>query len=74
VTFFGSPKGAPAVGFKAIESDENSITFVNTSHDFPQRVRYVRSVAGIDAEVSLADGSKADRWSYRRTAGGPNGK
>lgn len=74
VTFFGSPKGAPAVGFKAIQSDENSITFVNASHDFPQRVRYVLSSAGIDAEVSLADGSNANRWSYRRTAGGPNGK
>jgi hypothetical protein len=74
VTFYGSPKGVSAVGFKAIQSDENSITFVNASHDFPQRVRYVLSSAGIDVEVSLADGSKANRWSYRRTAGGPNGK
>ena len=73
VTFYGSPKGAPAVGFNAVQSDENSITFVNSAHDFPQRVRYVRSAAGIDAEVSLADGSKANRWKYRRTAVGPDG-
>jgi hypothetical protein len=69
VTFFGSPKGAPAVGFKAVEADGNSVTFVNAGHDYPQRVRYIVTDSGLDAEVSLADGSKAERWSYKRTAG-----
>lgn len=68
-TFYGSPKGAPAVGFRATEADARSITFVNTGHDYPQRVRYVVTDTGIDAEVSLADGSNPNRWSYRRTAG-----
>ena len=71
VIFYGSPKGAPAVGFKAIESDAKSVTFVNPDHDYPQRVRYVVSETGLDAEVSLVDGSKPNRWSYRRTAGVP---
>lgn len=69
VTFYGSPKGAPAVGFKASEADGKSVTFVNPGHDYPQRVRYVATDIGLDAEVSLADGSKAERWSYKRTAG-----
>lgn len=69
VTFYGSPKGAPAVGFKATEANAKSITFINATHDYPQRVRYVVTEAGLDAEVSLADGSKPNRWSYRRTAG-----
>jgi len=69
VTFYGSPKGAPAVGFAASEADGNSITFVNPAHDYPQRVRYAVTNDGLDAEVSLADGSKAERWSYKRTAG-----
>ena len=69
VTFFGSPKGAPAVGFKATQADGKSITFINASHDYPQRVRYVATESGLDAEVSLADGSKPNRWTYRRTAG-----
>ncbi len=69
LTFYGSPKGAPPVGFKAIEADGKSITFVNASHDYPQRVRYLATEAGIDAEVSLADGSRPNQWSYRRTAG-----
>jgi hypothetical protein len=69
LTFYGSPKGAPAVGFKAVESDAGSITFVNASNDYPQRVRYLATETGLDAEVSLADGSKPNKWSYRRTAG-----
>jgi ABC-type sugar transport system substrate-binding protein len=69
LTFYGSPKGAPAVAFKAVEADGKSITFVNSGHDYPQRVRYVVTANGLDAEVSLTDGSKPNRWSYRRTAG-----
>lgn len=71
VTFYGSPKGAPAVGFKATETDDKSITFVNAGHDYPQRLRYAVTEAGLDAEISLADGSKPNRWSYKRTAGAP---
>ena len=69
LTFYGSPKGAPQVGFKAVDSDARSITFVNASHDYPQRVRYLATEAGLDAEISLADGSKPNKWRYRRTAG-----
>ena len=69
VIFYGSPKGVPAVGFKATEADSKSITFVNADHDYPQRVRYALTEGGLDAETSLADGSKVERWSYKRTAG-----
>ena len=68
VTFYGSPKGAPAVGFKASQADGKSITFINAAHDYPQRVRYLATDKGLEAEVSLADGSKAERWNYKRTA------
>jgi hypothetical protein len=68
VTFYGSPKGAAPVGFRAIEADGDSITFVNAAHDYPQLVRYAISDEGLNAEVSLADGSKPNRWSYRRAA------
>jgi hypothetical protein len=66
VTFYGSPKGAAPVPFKATQSDGKSITFVNAAHDYPQRVSYRITDAGLDAEVSLADGSKPGRWSYKR--------
>lgn len=71
VTFYGSPKGASAVAFKATAVSDKQITFVNTRHDYPQRVRYVAAADGIDAEVSLADGTKPQRWRYRRTGSSP---
>ena len=67
LTFFGSPKGAPAVGFKATEVGATAITFVNAGHDYPQRIRYEQTGDGLNAEVSLSDGSKANRWTYRRS-------
>src|SRR5262245_14193876 len=66
VTFFGSPKGAAPVPFKATASDNTSITFVNAAHDYPQRVSYKLTADALEAEISLADGSKPNRWSYRR--------
>jgi ABC-type sugar transport system substrate-binding protein len=66
VSFYGSPKGAPPVAFRATEAGPDRITFINAAHDFPQRVSYVRTTTGLDAEVSLADGTKPMRWSYRR--------
>ncbi|HVJ71399.1 MAG TPA: DUF6265 family protein [Sphingomicrobium sp.] len=69
LTFYGSLKGATPVGFKSTEASATSITFVNPGHDYPQRVRYVATEARLDAEVSLADGSKPNRWSYKRKAG-----
>ena len=66
VTFYGSPKGASAVPFMASASNANSITFHNAAHDYPQRVKYTLSEDGLDAEVSLADGSKPNRWRYQR--------
>lgn len=67
VTFYGSPNGSTPVAFKATAADANSITFVSAAHDYPQRVRYLVTGDGIDAEVSLADGSKPNRWRYRRS-------
>lgn len=72
VSFYGSPKGTPAVAFKATKVGESEIIFANPAHDFPQRVRYIRTATGIDAEVSLADGTRPMRWSYRRS-GSPTG-
>lgn len=67
--FYGSPKGTPAVAFKAIEANATSITFVNSGHDYPQRVRYLMTGDRLAAEVSLADGTKPSRWRYRRSSG-----
>ncbi|HEV2043874.1 MAG TPA: DUF6265 family protein [Sphingomicrobium sp.] len=72
LSFYGSPKGATPVAFKATQVNESEIVFANPTHDFPQRIRYLRTAAGIDAEISLTNGTKPVRWSYRRS-GSPTG-
>jgi hypothetical protein len=47
------------------------VTFVNPANDFPQRVRYRRTATGLEAEISLLDGSKPVRWSYRSSRSRP---
>ena len=64
-TFYGSPKGAAPVAFRLTQSSADEAVFVNPSHDYPQRIRYRRTATGIAAEISLADGSKPNRWTYR---------
>lgn len=70
MAFFGAPEGEGRTMFQLEEAGTNALTFVNRSHDYPQRVRYWRDGERLLAEVSLADGSRPMRWSYRR-AGTP---
>jgi hypothetical protein len=65
LTFYGAPKGQNRTAFAWVRtSSEPGITFVNAGHDYPQRIRYWRDGKYLMAEVSLADGSKAQRWRY----------
>jgi hypothetical protein len=67
LSFFASPKGAPPVAFKSAKVSDTEVEFVNSAHDYPQRIRYVRTTTGIDAETSLIDGDRLVHWSYRRS-------
>jgi hypothetical protein len=65
ITFYGAPKGQNRTGFAWVrDSKDPGITFANAGHDYPQRIRYWRDGKYLNAEVSLADGSKAQRWRY----------
>lgn len=63
--YLPQPGGKPPVAFRAVPGGEG-VTFVNAAHDYPQRIHY--RVAGdvMTAEISLADGSKAMRWTFNR--------
>lgn len=69
LTFWASPKGSKAVPFRMISGGENEIVFESKANDYPQRVRYWREGKSLKAEISLADGSKAMRWSYSPIGG-----
>ena len=68
--FHASPRGAPAVAFRAVAASASEIVFANPANDYPQRIRYARTAKGFEAEISLADGSKAERWTFA-AMGGP---
>ncbi len=66
ISYIASPGGMPAVAFRVSASTSRSLTFTKPDHDYPQRIRYWRDGAALIAEISLADGSKAKQWRYRR--------
>jgi hypothetical protein len=65
LTFYGAPGGKNRTAFSWVRtSTDPGVTFVNLGHDYPQRIRYWREGRDLIAEVSLGDGSKAQRWRY----------
>ena len=64
MTFYGAPHGEGRTPFVWVPSADKGVTFVNESHDYPQRIRYWREGQDLIAEVSLKDGTNAKRWRY----------
>ena len=65
LAFYGAPGGVGRTRFAA-RADGQGVTFVNAGHDYPQRIRYWREGDALLAEASLADGSRAKRWRFKR--------
>jgi hypothetical protein len=66
ITLMASPRGRPAVPFKARVVSANAVEFTNGAHDYPQRIRYELKGDRLEAEISLIDGSKPVKWTYTR--------
>jgi hypothetical protein len=66
VVFLAAPGGKDWTLFPSAPDAEGGVTFLNTRHDYPQRIRYWREGDRLNAEISLGDGSRAERWSYKR--------
>lgn len=64
--YLAQPGGQPAVTFRLTAHDATGATFDNPAHDFPQRIRYVRTGDTMVATISALDGSNAMSWTYRR--------
>jgi hypothetical protein len=74
LSFWGSPKGAPAVPFRLVSITATQAVFLNPGHDYPQRIAYRREGAALIATISLADGSRPMSWRYKRVCPGQNGR
>lgn len=64
--YLAQPGGRSPVPFRLTAHDATSATFENPAHDFPQRIRYVRTGDSMVATISALDGSNAMSWTYRR--------
>ena len=64
--YIAQPGGRAPVVFPLVRRDGMSATFENPAHDYPQRIHYVRDGDAMTATISLVDGSKPMRWTFRR--------
>ena len=64
--YLAQPGGRPGTAFRLTARDGTSATFDNPQHDFPQRIRYVRTGNIMVATISRLDGSNAMSWTFRR--------
>lgn len=68
LAFWAVAEDQKPVRFAAIEHSKQSILFANTTHDYPQHIRYWREGKVLHAEISLADGSRAIRFRFDRAS------
>lgn len=62
--FWASPQGGQRVAFPLASRTASEMVFANPAHDYPQRIRYWRDGATLNAEISMLDGSKPMRWHF----------
>ena len=62
--FNAYPRGVGPSPFPAIELAENSVTFANAEHDYPQKISYWRDRDQLRATISLFDGSQENAFTF----------
>ena len=64
LTYWASPDGGTRIPFPLASRTATEMVFANPAHDYPQRIRYWRDGATLNAEISMLDGSKPMRWHF----------
>ncbi len=62
--FNAYPAGAGPSAFPAVNQGDETITFANPDHDFPQKIRYWRDGNALRATISLIDDSRQGAFNY----------
>lgn len=63
-TFNAYPRGDGPSPFPAMELAEETVTFANAEHDYPQKIRYWRTGDRLRATISKFDGSQANAFAF----------
>jgi len=69
IVYFASPRGRPAVPFRAVESKDNRVVFENKQHDFPKRIIYWLGGDGslhARIEGDPGDTEAAMEWTWKK--------
>jgi len=66
VAYIAMPGGAPPTVFLAATIEDGVAVFENGKHDYPQRIRYEKTAAGLTATISLLDGAKAKAYVFTK--------
>lgn len=67
---FAYPLGRGPTQFDLVSESEADVTFESPENDYPQRILYRTTEDGLEAVISLLDGSREKRWDYRPCKGG----
>lgn len=70
LVYIAQPRGAPPTRFAmlgtAAPTPAGGVTFQNLANDYPQRISYRMVGTEMVAEIAMADGSRLQRWTFRR--------
>jgi hypothetical protein len=66
LAYVASPNGAAPTSFELAKLEQHAVEFANAEHDYPQRIRYQRTDAGVTATISLLDGGKAQQFVFKK--------
>jgi len=66
LSFWGSPKGTPAVPFRLVSMSDAEAVFENPRHDYPVRIVYRRDGKALVATISGSKGANPMSWRYKR--------
>lgn len=62
--FNAYPAGSGPSAFPAIEMGDQTITFANANHDYPQKIRYWRDGEALRAKISLIDDGQPGTFDF----------
>jgi hypothetical protein len=65
IAYIAQPSGVPPTTFPLVQLTDTTMVFENGKHDYPQRIRYEKTAAGMTATISLLDGSKATAYVFK---------
>ena len=65
IYYVAHPKGrCPGTEFKLTSLTTSEAAFENPAHDFPKRVIYKKTEAGLVASIDAGEGTKSQSFSY----------